>query len=81
MERAYRDNADSLRARADALELENVVLKARLRRVDAMQGRQARRNGTGWLTGALLVIVLLAFGGVAFGSCLSILGSALGGIQ
>ena len=78
---AYRDSTDTLRARADALQLENVMLKARLRRLEGQQGKLARKGVIAWLTGALLVVVLLGFAGVLLGSCLSVLGSAFGGIQ
>ncbi len=79
----YRESTDSLRARADALELQNVILQARIRRLEGRQFTLARKSATQWLTGALALVLVVALAGTVFATCVSVVvGSAAGfGLQ
>ena len=60
MEAPYRDGADSLRARADSLELENVVLRSRVRRLEAHRGKLERKDVINWLTASIVMVLGVA---------------------
>lgn len=76
MDSAYRDSAETLRARLDALELENVVLKAKLRRAEVNADRASWRRATRTLMTLLALVVLLMGAGALLGSCLSTMSHA-----
>ncbi len=76
MEAPCRDSRDTLQMRADALEVENVVLRSRIKRLQNRGEQRDRRSLIRWLTHAILVIFVVAFAAALLSACVSVVGAA-----
>lgn len=80
MQAPYRDGSETLRMKADALELQNAILQRRVRSLEAKLKRRSRKGFIEWLTGAMAVVIVLALAAALIGSCMSVAGAALMGV-
>lgn len=76
MEAGCRDSRDTLQMRADALEVENVVLRSRIKRLQNRGEQRDRRSLIRWLTHAMVVIFVVAFAAALLSACVSVVGAA-----
>jgi len=76
MQAPYRESSETLRMRADALEIENVILRSRIKRLENKGKQRDRRSLVKWLTHAMAVVFVIVFAAAVLSACVSVIGAA-----
>jgi hypothetical protein len=76
MQAPYRESSESLRMRADALEIENVILRSRIKRLENKGKQRDRRVLVRFLTQAMVVVFVILFAAAILSACVSVVGAA-----